>query len=297
MNIKDYYKDYQNQKNSTTLNDVSKTSLKISDFFNDCIKGTLLNKEYVLAWRNMLMEYVDLPDAIFWVRYYESGSRDKITNRFNTRRACLTRFNDGFSYVFVSNYDVHEIFNMISKGVVPNAKEFLSLMKSYSFPLHYDPNGSCEESDMAIYPNIGTVRAGILTMNGWYLAHINDIKGEYIREDGTFRKLNKVEINTKIFPRGVINDWKIDKLSHKKIRELPYSLTDDEKAIVKAHFLRFVDPLNYFLVPGLSNEKNSVTKGKKSIGEYTNLVAFMRDKYKYKQVYGCKEVDDFYKRI
>ena len=159
--------------------------------------------------------------------------------------------------------------------------------------MHYDPHGSCEESDMAIYPNIGTVRAGSLTMNVWYLAHINDIKGEYIRDDRTLRKLNKVEID-KIFPRGVINDWEIDGLSHKKIRKLPYSLTDDEKAIVKAHFLRFMDPLNYFLVPGLSNEINSVTKVKKSIGEYTNLVAFMRDKYK--QVYGCKEVDDFYRK-
>ena len=36
---------------------------------------------------------------------------------------------DGFSYVFVSNYDAHEIFNMIAHHVVPTENEFLELMK------------------------------------------------------------------------------------------------------------------------------------------------------------------------
>lgn len=51
----------------------------------------------------MLMKYIELPDAIFWVRQYENGSSKKYkqtTGRYDTRRACLTKFSDGFSYVF-----------------------------------------------------------------------------------------------------------------------------------------------------------------------------------------------------
>ena len=127
MNIKDYYKNYATNKYSKKLS--TGYANTIDDLYKNCIQDTLLDVKDVLAWHNMLMEYVDLTDAIFWVRYYESGSRNKITNRFNNRRACLTRFNDGFSYVFVSNYDAHEIFNMIAHHVIPTANEFLNLMK------------------------------------------------------------------------------------------------------------------------------------------------------------------------
>lgn len=29
----------------------------------------------VIAWHNMFMQYVEMDDAIFWVRYYESGNK------------------------------------------------------------------------------------------------------------------------------------------------------------------------------------------------------------------------------
>ncbi len=103
MKIEDYYNNYKKlSKYTPVLNDETKTSATINDLFNDCIKGTLLDKTNVLAWHKMLMEYVDLPDAIYWIRYHESKGKgyDKVTKRHNNRRACFTRFADGFRYGF-----------------------------------------------------------------------------------------------------------------------------------------------------------------------------------------------------
>ena len=296
MKIEDYYNNYKKlSKYTPVLNDETKTSATINDLFNDCIKGTLLDKTNVLAWHKMLMEYVDLPDAIYWIRYHESKGKgyDKVTKRHNNRRACFTRFADGFSYVFVSNFDVHEIYNMVSKGIVPTASEFLNLMKSFTFPMHYDPSKSCEESDMAAYPHVGYHGAGVLTASRWYLAHINAVKSSYLMPDKTARVLNKGEAEH-LFPRGVIADWTMDSSTGKPIRNLPYSLTNDEKEIVKAHFLRFIDPLNYFLTPATRNETDTVIAKGKNVGEFENLTEFMRDQYK--SLYGSDVINEFEKK-
>lgn len=248
----------------------------------------------------MLMKYIELPDAIFWVRQYENGSSKKYkqtTGRYDTRRACLTKFSDGFSYVFVSNYDAHEIFNMISKGVVPTEYEFLNKMKTYSFPLHYD-NGkkkACEEFDIAAYPPIGNIRGGILTKNSWYLAHINGVNGTYELNGKTICLRNNKDEKEKIFPRGKLSDWKLEN-GNKYIRNLPVDLSDDEKKIVKAHFLRFVDPLNYFLTPKTSLERNIIylDDNNTNIGEEPHLTLYVLNEYK--KLYGNKYVDEFLKR-
>lgn len=234
----------------------------------------------------MLMKYANRPDAIYWIRYYESGN--KASGRWNTRRACLTRFSDGYTYAFVSNFDAHEILNMVRLGVTPDANEFADLMNSYTFPLHFDRGGSCEESDIHAYPKVGAVRGGILTSEHWYLAHINGIKSEYSRSSGCYAKLSKSEID-RIYPRGSISDWKPDESGH-IIRNLNYSLSPEEKEIVKAHFLRFVDPLNYYVAPGQKYEENAVCS---RIGEYGYLNDYMDNQFE--KVYGASEMDAFRK--
>lgn len=330
MNILDYYKNYPKNKYTQTL--PIGYANTIDDLFEKCIKPTLLDPKDVIAWHEMLMKYVDLPDAIFWIRYYENGPlidkfgriltikndgayciKDKSGKiveekpagtlptkmdkknfkkyygfRYDTRRACYTQFADGFSYVFVSNYDAHEIFNMIAHHVVPNENEFLALMKSFTFPLHYDDGASCYESDIHSYPKIGDVHGGVLTKKHWYLAHINSIKNDdcpYIRDDGTISALTAAE-KSRLYPLGEPNNWES---TNKRV--LNYSLSNEEKELVKAHFLRFVDPLNYFLAPSKNYEKNSACK---SIGEYPYLTAYM-DNY-YEMFYYRTVVEKFRKK-
>lgn len=288
MTIKEYYSNYKIFK-KYPIKLSSGTDVTIDAFYNNCVVSNLLPAKNVLSWHKMFMDYANRCDAIYWIRYYESGS--KASGRWNNRRACVTRFADGFSYVFVSNFDVHEIFNMVRLGVDPDINEFADLMSSFKYPMHYDPGISCEESDINAYPNIGTHKGGILTFEHWYLAHINDIKSEFIRGDGTYRSIDISSAEgVRIYPRGRISDWKLDKASGHMIRELPYSLTSEEKKLVKAHFLRFIDPLNYYVTPGPKCETNSVCS---RIGEYGVLNNYISNKFE--SLYGDTNMDDFRK--
>lgn len=284
MTISEYYENYSTTKRFPNQLPNGNDST-IDDFYRNCIAKNLCSKQDVLAWHDMLMEYVEMDDAVLWVRYYESGP--KVNSRFTTRRACYTAFEDGFSYSFVSNFDVHEIFNMVFQGVTPNKQEFLDLMKSFKYPLHYDKGVSCEESSICAYPNIGSPKGGVLTVNHWYLAHINAIKGGYLRPDGTVKKISKQE-KERLYPKGSLSDWQKDPKDGIMTRKLNYSLSQDEKALVKAHFLRFVDPLNYFIVPGVKYETNDVCY---NIGEYDYLTTYVS--YQYESIYGKKAVNDF----
>ena len=126
MTITDYYKDYRkNQNFPQQLPNGS--DMTIDAFYTNCISNNLCLVKHVLEWHEMFMKYVDMSDAILWVRYYESGTI--VNGRYSNRRACYTEFADGFSYVFVSNFDVHEIFNMICQGVTPDVDEFKEMMK------------------------------------------------------------------------------------------------------------------------------------------------------------------------
>jgi hypothetical protein len=79
-------------------------------------------------------------------------------------------------------------------------------------------------------------------------------------------------------------------LINHKIRRLNYSLTNEEKSLVKAHFLRFIDPLNYYVTPSPKYEKNSVSP---RIGEYSVLNYFMNNKYE--ELYGTKFMNEYKK--
>lgn len=269
MNIKEYYEKYKVNKKyePSFFGGKDKT---IDDFYHNCISRHNLPFDNVVSWHKMFLEYIKRDDAIFWVRYHENGPKDEFTNRFKTRRACKTVFKNGFSYVYVSNYDAHEIFNMIRLGVTPDVDEFAEFMKDYEFPLHYDPGKSCEESDICCFPNIGSVKGGVLTGEHWYLAHIVGVKSD-LYVDQTTNKSIDFDIE-RLYPRGEISDWQ--NYNGHAIRNLDYSLTLKEEQIVKAHFLRFVDPMNYYIVPSEKFQKNKIHR---QIGSADCVNDYMRN--------------------
>ncbi len=307
MNIENYYNLRKNGKEKYDIHLFPTISpdVTIKDFYNNCILNSVPKYWFdnALKWHKMLLKYVELDDAVFWVRYYES-EKDKKAKVFHNRRACITKFDDDFTYVFVSNYDAHEIFNMVAKGVVPDELEFLKMMKSYTYPLHYNDSHPkhggwpCEETDIAVYPCVGSVYGGVLTESKWYLAHITDIKGFYKRSNGNILKLSKTEKDN-IYPRGEKDEW----IKNKKIRKIKGNLTPEEKDIVKAHFLRFVDPLNYFLVPCVNNQTHTVSihtskKGTpKQIGEYDKLTKYVLEQYYNNPIIGGKIYKEYLKKI
>lgn len=158
--IKQYFDNYINRKALPDLQEGS--AVTVDDLYINCIERTLIAEENVMSWHKILMEYIERDDAVFLLRRYENGK--KIDGRWNTRRSAMTRFADGFTYVFVSNFEAHEIYNRAYKGIVPTAEEFAQLLNQHMYSMHYD-NGksrSCEEIDVSAYPHIGTVRSGVL---------------------------------------------------------------------------------------------------------------------------------------
>ena len=293
MTITEYYQQYKTKAGRERIAypiEISDGSAKkFSEFYEDCIGQHILNRDSVIAWHEMLLKYVTLDDAVFWVRRYESSSekeKKSHNNRWVNRRACKTEYPDGFSYVFVSNFDVHEIFNMVRLGVVPNATEFLELMKNHQFPMHYDNGQSCEEADIALYPQIGNSRYGVLTVNHWYLAHIlgvNNPQDYYCTVD--FEQ---------ICPRGELSDWSAD--DGYMVRRMDKNLSHDEKEKIKAHFLRFVDPINYYVVPGKYYQDNHGYHFKNNqIGEYGPLNDYVAKQFA--DFYGRNTIDDFRNRV
>jgi len=290
MKICDYYNNYkENAKYAISLNSGHDKTLK--DLYNNCISQHFISrKDNILKWHKMFMEYVDRPDAILWIRYYENGGKNE--GRFQIRRGCVTEFEDGFTYAFVSNYDVHEIYNMISLGVEPDVEEFAKMMRNRTFPLHYDNNReSSEEGDICSYPHVGSVQAGVLNAKHWYLAHINGIKSAFMRDDGSCLPIViKSMEGQKIFPLGKLADWQLDK-NHFYVRKLNYALSEQEKKMVKAHFLRFVDPLNYYPVPGLKFQKNDICA---KIWDYDKLNIYISNKFD--EMFGLDVMNEFRKK-
>ena len=285
MTINEYYENYKTNKKLNVKLPVN-AAITVKEFYDKCVKFNMLPLDSVIAWHNMFMQYVEMDDAIFWVRYYESGN--KKSGRWNTRRGCKTQFRDGFSYVFVSNFDAHEIFNMVRLGVEPDANEFLDLMKNNKFPLHYDSGKSCEESDIASksFPKIGSTKGGILTQDHWYLAHIIGVKSDYIDSIGNILNVN-VE---KLYPKGEVTDWRLNS-DGKMVRFIDDILSQEEKLLVKAHFLRFVDPLNYYAAPGRNYQINSAAY---NIGEAQVVNDYIGTVFS--EIYGQTNMKEFRKQ-
>lgn len=280
MTIQDYFKNYK-KTSKFPFAFISKDYKTIENFYNDIIAPIYSDKAIVanmIKWHQMLVEY-SKRNNIYWVRQYESGG----ANSNDNRRASLVEFNDGFKILYVSNFDAQEILNMAIMGVNPDLNEFEKLMKSHEYYFHYSQ--SCAENNTNSYPNmLNAKKLGVLTQAKYYLAHIRSVNEHSYCINGMYydtRARQNKSLHDHLYPKGKETDYKIEKGSSYRVYKVDYSLNNDEKAIIKAHFLRFVDPLNYFPVPGENNHIYDYSDGSssyKNIGEFPFLISYMYDK-------------------
>lgn len=246
----------------------------VEDFYKDCISLVLpKNVKTIIEWHNLLRKYIYDPEAILLSRLYESR---KINGIWDTRRGMLTRMQDGFSFAFASNFFARIIYTMAFYDFVPEYEDFKDMFKNRKFSLFSFMGKTEGEKNYAAFIN-PSYNPRFYTQN-WYLAHIIPVNGE------SFYRFENKNIND-IFTPGSINDWKVNSSGYYE-RFLDYSLSEDDKKIARAHFLRFIDPINYFLVPNA----NHVTISK--IGEMPSIINYMRKRASnlYLDVY-----DDFLK--
>lgn len=171
-----------------------------------------------------------------------------------------TVMQDGYTYAFASNYFARLIFSMAYAGFVPEYDDFKNMFLNREFPLFY-PRGTtkCERQYAAF--NEKTYEECFYTP-GWYLAHIISVK------DDPFYGYPKADLY-EILPLGELSDWEETGDIH--IRNMDKSFTKDEEIIIRAQFLRLIDPINYFLVPNKWKDIQIC----KSVGENKDVISFM----------------------
>lgn len=251
-----------------------------TDFYDNFLlrEKRIPDIKVIEAWNNILTRYVNDPTArTFIVRKYSGG---KENGKWNNRRGAVVRFNDGFEIVYADNFLAHEIYLMAYHGVTPNDyNEFIDLIEKRELPI---TSGTDIEKRIRLYPSANKTC-------GCYLAHITDVNGKYVRKNSSLVTELSPSESSRIYPLGTESDWT---RSSDNIYHVDYELTEEEKALVKAHFLRFLNPMNHFVTPETKHTIHSVTPWakKKNIGEYPYLTYYIHEQNK--MMFG-KKYDEF----
>ncbi len=227
----------------------------IGELYLKLIENKLPTRETITRWNDLLLEYVQQADAIFFIRRYASASNKQWDL---IRRGFITEYSSGLKYVFCDNYFAHYFYLMALKNFVPTLDEFNRLIQARLFP--YGFMRTSAEKPYQAYPKGKAVN---INKSGWKLAHLYSVN----QNDYTF---NYRQQSKNLFPRGNQLDWKIQGQNNYPSRRIEGAHAEELREIAIAHFLRLVHPINYFLVPKtkLSNI---------DIGENPFLISFMRD--------------------
>lgn len=241
-------------------------ALTAEEFWDSFIVHNLPEKDVVLKWHRVLMEYVKRPDAMFAIRGYNTAAKD---NYDSLRRGFLTRTNTGYSFFYTDNFHAAYYLKMALDGYVPTVDEMIDAYNSRKFPARFGRDTSNERSMMAMPKGIDP---GIQTA-GYKIAHILNVGKDYFVQG---QSISLSRIVQEYFDGGERTDWKwyTDRTGSYFLRD--YGVHPDARKFLVAEFLRFVHPFNYFLTPKKTCALSSVSS---DIAEYQPLVNFVKAKY------------------
>lgn len=247
----------------------SGTAKTIEDFWNKFIVPTLPDKNIVLQWHKVLMDYIKQPNAMYALRGFNSA---KIYN--DLRRGWLTRIkNTDISFFYTDNFHAFYYFKMAKDGYIPTCKDLIETYNSRLFPARFGPNTS-EEREKAAVPN---GKDPGISAAGYKLSHIFDAGKNYWLDNNS---MNNKKILDTYFPKGERSDWsqETDENGSFYVRNIVWepAIAEKHKKILIAMFLRFVHPFNYFLTPKKDMQVNDVCP---DIGEYPPLLEFIKSKF------------------
>lgn len=243
------------------------SALTIEDFFYDCIKPNLPEVGIVQGWHELLKTYINDPEAVFFIRRYASG-KDK-DNNWDIRRGFLTVY-DNIKFVYVDNFFAQFFYAMAYNHFVPDYPDFKEYVLDRKIPYGYSAV-SAELKHQAYkrgpsYP---------LNRKGWKLSHVfsanqNDYIFDYKSAAAT------------LFPKGVYSEFRKQRGFEYPFRLMKQAVSVEDSKRITAHFLRVVHPINHFLTPMTKFQSSAMRI--KDIGEYPEMLAFMKDKLE--ELYG-----------
>lgn len=265
MTIQNYYDTRINNisyKSSTI--DIGQPIHYIEDFYNLflCKAARIPDIKILKEWNELLIWYVDQPNAVFFVRKYESAGKK---GAWDNRRGATTKFKDNFEIVYASNFLAHDFYLMAYNNFVPSKNDFMDMILNRKLKI---TSGTKVEKAIRLYPSSNrTLKC--------YLAHVMDVNGQYLRNNGKYEKISRSEAK-KMYPLGTMSDWTTNP---DRIHYLDYSLSAEEKSLIKAHTLRFLSPINYFVTPQTNHCVHSIAGLTKNIGEYQHLTFDIQNKF------------------
>ena len=266
MTIAEFFAGISKSKCPVLTNKLCKAN-SVPEFYDKCIKANLPDVEVVKGWHELLKKFIEDEDAIFFVRRYVSG-KDK-AGIWDIRRGFLTVY-DNVKYVFVDNFFAQYFYAMAINGFVPEYNDFKRFVLDREIPYGYSvvsqELGHQAFKKGPVYP---------LNRNGWKLSHVFSANGKDYNYD------YKSTVST-LFPKGEYSDYISQKGSTYPYRKIELHVSDEDIKKIKAHFLRVVHPLNYFLTPKIKYQYS--TAGIHDIGEYSEMIDFM--KFKLAKRYG-----------
>lgn len=258
----------------------------IEDFWNEFIEKRLLDPEIVLLFNEELYKYIDKPGAVFAIRAYhgkDSGGKEKQNDETKFRRGFYTETNDDYSFFYTDNSFAYYFFRMAYDGLYPSADELYNCMTNHEFYYKYRIVGDYKEGKEIEYATIFPIgkKDPEVTKN-YKLAHIYD-QGKNYNFHGSVK--NREYFCDEYFPRGELDDWKQNSNNqYIRLLNIPDDKKQEAKAWIKAQFLRFVSPMNYFLAPKGQNKGifnlywPTETTISMDIGENPNLLSFVQQR-------------------
>ena len=225
-----------------------------TDFFNQIIKWQFQHKATIQAIHKALLEYVKRPDVVFAIRLYGSAPEGQYVL---LRRGFLSEYQDGLKTFFCDNTFTMPFTALKLYDKRYTASDLVEHLNQKNVVCGFKTD---EEERKLAYYKCNSYSYINLNDSGWYLAHILPVGYNFAGKQRL----------TKVFPNPKRAEWELDP-AH--IRRVDRSFTENEYAVLVAHFLRLVHPLNSFVIP----KKDYVAYDGKNLGEEQELINIVQD--------------------
>lgn len=238
-----------------------------TDFFNQIIKWQFQHKATIQAIHKALLEYVKRPDAVFAIRLYGSAPEGQYVL---LRRGFLSEYQDGLKTLFCDNTFAMPFAALKLHDKCYTASDLVEHLNQSNVVCSF--GSTTKEREFAYY-RCNSYSHINLNDSGWYLAHILPVGYNFAGKQRL----------TKVFPNPKRAEWELDP-AH--IRRVDRSFTKNEYAVLVAHFLRLVHPLNSFVIP----KQDYVAYDGKNLGEEQELINIVQDYVKAEFPEECAEL-------
>lgn len=247
----------------------------VEELWDRVVLPYLPDREIMLKWHKLLMDYADSEMPTFAIRAYYSAPREE----YGTLRRGFLTSTPHYKFFYTDNYFAAYFLKMSMDGYVPSLEEFKEMMDDRTFPLRFGPITTPEKEMMSFKQgnDPGIHKAG------FKVAHIIPVGKDY---DTGAEVVNLTKIMNRYFPRGAREDYLMKAGDGEDHYERYLDADADAKRMIIAHFMRFVHPMNYFACP---NDRNAVSDNCKRLAEYQPLLDHAHD-YLY-DIYGDAYVE------